>query len=121
MCDLRGYPYSEYNPINDEEFFKKQKEMHHKYLSVIDLFEPDEDDIIMFKDDKKWQRVIFKPDEESKTQSNYNANAPIYKDYENEKYLEFVEHLDNESVEYPDWLTKRMLLRVLSSEEYDLK
>lgn len=44
-----------------------------------------------------------------------------YRDFENEKYDEFVEYIETNEIEIPKWLTKRMLLRVLWGEEFKIK
>ena len=92
----------------EKKFEKQQAIYHSKYLAISDSFEPDEDDKIAFKDDKKWQRLIF---------PSYEG----YSDYEDEKYNEFTEHLKNEEINVPKWVTKRMLLRVLEGEDFKLK
>jgi len=94
--------------IRDKEFEKLQKVRHARYLALVDRFMPDDDDMVLFKDDPKWQRLIFPP---------YEG----YRDIENDKYEEFVEHLDGENIEVPEWVTKRMHLRVLEGEEFKTK
>ena len=48
----------------------------------------------------------------------FPINDDSYREYEDEKYDEFVKNLGDKNIDIPDWVTKRMLLRVLEGEEF---
>lgn len=68
-------------------------------------FKPDDDDIFLFGDTKKWQRLIF-------------PEIGPYRDFEEDKYTEFLDYVQENEIEIPDWVTKRMLIRVISGCDF---
>lgn len=59
----------------------------------------------MFRGDPKAARLIFPP---------YEG----YTDFENEKYEEFEEYIEENGIEFPSWITKRHKLRAIQGEDY---
>lgn len=73
----------------------------------MDKFEPGEDDILLFKDDPKWQRLIFPPHEG-------------YREIELEKYEELEEYFEEHNIVIPAWVTKRMKMRNMQGNDFKI-
>jgi len=69
------------------------------------FFEPDEDDIMLSKDDKNWQRLIFAEDDE-------------YRDFEEEKYEELEDYMDKNNIIIPSNVCKSDIRRFLQANHY---
>lgn len=74
----------------------------------MDQFQPDEDDMILFKGTSKEARVIFPLED-------------VYTEEENKYYEDFQEYLEEQEIELPDWVVKRHKLRVLKGEDYKIE
>lgn len=71
-------------------------------------FVPNEDDIILNKDDKSWQRLIFPEDAE-------------YRDYEEEMYDKFEDYIDSNDIIIPNNVGKSLKMRFIQANHYKVE
>lgn len=69
---------------------------------------PSEDDIILNKDDKSWQRLIFPEDGD-------------YRDYEEELYEKFEDYVDSRDIIIPNHVGKSLKLRFIQANHYKVE